>query len=214
MPCCGKAICSGCSHEHDLQINGIPTCPFCRAVKPSAKECIEMMQKRVDSNDADAINQLGQLYSYGDECYSIKKNMGKAVKLYHRSAELGSAEAYHNMGVMYARGDGVSKDETKAKQYFEKGAIGGCNDSRYMLGCYDVIAGSFDQAIKHWLIAAKCGDIRAVNCIKDEMTDGDGTRDHYDQALRSYESYLDAVMSDQRDRAAAYSDDNKYLTEA
>jgi hypothetical protein len=55
MPCCGKIICIGCCQAHDLQSNGsIPTCPFCRACKPSAKEYIEMLEKRADAHDANA----------------------------------------------------------------------------------------------------------------------------------------------------------------
>jgi hypothetical protein len=43
---------------------------------------------------------------------------------------------------------------------------------------------------------------------------GSATIDHYAQALRGYEQYLEEVKSSQRDRAAAYSDEYKYLYEA
>jgi hypothetical protein len=77
----------------------------------------------------------------------------------------------------------------------------------------DATAGSFDRAIKHWLIGASCGDVRAVNYIKKAMTMGKATKDHYAQALRGYKQNLDDVRSDNRDRAAAYSDEYKYLLE-
>jgi hypothetical protein len=36
MPCCGKNICTGCRHEHEIQRSSRPTCPFCRADTPSS----------------------------------------------------------------------------------------------------------------------------------------------------------------------------------
>jgi hypothetical protein len=212
MPCCGKMICSGCCHVHLLQSNGSATCPFCRADIPYyGKEVIKMLEERVDGNDSDAIYNLGRYYFEGDEDCGVKKNVDKAAKLFHRAADLGSAQAYHNLGVMYARGDDVCKDDTKAKHYYEKATMAGCVTSRCNLGSMDANAGSFDRAIKHWLIAARFGDINAVNNIKEAMADGDATRDHYAQALRGYTQYMNYVRSDQRDKAAAYSDANKYL---
>jgi hypothetical protein len=78
--CCGKAICSGCFYEHKRRNNGRPTCPFCRAELPSAKECTAMLEKRVDANDAEAICELGHLYLDGVEPRSIKKDIYKAVE--------------------------------------------------------------------------------------------------------------------------------------
>jgi hypothetical protein len=69
-------------------------------------------------------------------------------------------------------------------------------------------------SIRHWLIAASQGSVNAVDTIKKVMTDGFATRDHYNQALRGYQLYMDEVRSDQRDRAAAYSDKYKYLIDA
>jgi tetratricopeptide (TPR) repeat protein len=212
--CCGKRICMGCAHEHELQSNGSPTCPFCRADTPSAKEHIKMLEKRVDANDANAIYQLGNKYFEGDEVCGIKKDVDKAVKLFHSAAELGCIEPCGRLGVIYDKGEGAIKDKAKAMQYCEKGAMAGCVISRINLGINNANVGSFDRAIKHWLIAASCGDIRAVDLIKKAMAMGSATIDHYAQALRGYEQYLEEVKSSQRDRAAAYSDEYKYLYEA
>jgi TPR repeat protein len=181
---------------------------------PSFKECIDMYEKRVDANDSEAMCHLGMSYFEGDEVVSIKKDIDKAVNLFHRAAELGSAEACRYLGNIYYRGEGLNEDETKAKQYYEKAAMRGCSCSRFNLGCFEFEAGSFDRAIKHWLIAASGGDIRAVGYIKKAMVKGDATRDDYAQALRGCELYLEEVKSSQRDRAAAYSDKYKNLFEA
>jgi TPR repeat protein len=214
MACCGKTICTGCSHEHELQSNGIPTCPFCRADMPPAKKYLKMMKKRVDANDSNAVLHLGNYYFSGDERFRMTKDIDKAVKLYHRAAELGSAVAYRNLGTIYYFGNyGLTKDEIKGTQYFEKAAMAGCAASRYNLGLMDANAGRVDRAIKHWLIAANCGNIRAVDGIKIAMTDGYATRDDYAQALRGYQQWVNEVKNDQRDRAATFNNMYKHLTE-
>jgi TPR repeat protein len=210
MACCGNKICTGCFHEHNLQSNGDPSCPFCRAELPStALEYIKQLEKRVDGNDFDAIFQLGIHYLHGNK--GMTKDLDKTVKLHHRAAELGSSDACHNLALRYYQGDGVSKDETKGQQYFEKGAMAGCASSRFFLGFNDVYAGSFGRAIKHWLIAASQGNVLAVNSIKEAVVTGVATKDHYQQALRGYLQWMNEVKSDQRDRAAAYSEEYKYL---
>jgi hypothetical protein len=209
--CCGQIICSGCCYAHDLQSNGRATCPFCRADKPSAKEYIMLLNKRADTNDANAMCALGDIYFNGKDDLSVKKDREKAVKLYRRAAELGYPSAYNQLGYMYYHGDNVVKDKKQAKQCFEKGAIEGCVYSRYSLGVVEFDEGSFDRATKYWLIAARCGDIRGVYAIRDAMTEGKATRDHYAQALRGYDRYSKKVRTDLRDRAAAYSDAYRYL---
>jgi TPR repeat protein len=175
---------------------------------------VKVLEKRVNANDANAINQLGVWYLHEDERFSITKDTDKAIELLHRAAELGSAQAYHSLGVIFDNGDGVDEDKVKAKQYFEKAAMGGFASSRLNLGNFDAQAGSFDRAIKHWLIAASCGDIRAVGNIKRTMDIRKATRDDYAQALRGYKQSVNEVKSDNRDRAAAYSGKYKYLFDA
>lgn len=116
-------------------------------------------------------------------------------------------------GVIYFEGDGVCKDEKKFWQYIEKGAIAGCVDARTNLGNLAASTGNFEVAIKHLLIAASFGDIRAVNNIKNALHMGQATKDQYRRALRHYQGYLDEVKSDHRDKAAAHSDKFKYLIE-
>jgi TPR repeat protein len=170
-----------------------------------------MLEKRVDSNDVDAIYQFARLYLDGHEVLGITKDTDKAVEFFHRAAELGSVKAYSYLGLSHVRGGCVSKDDAKAKQYFEKAAMAGDADSRFNLGVMEFNADNFDRAIKHWLIAARCGKLDAVNAMKEAMTLGTATRDDYAQALQGYQHYVNDVRSEQRDRAAAYSDEYKYL---
>jgi TPR repeat protein len=212
MACCGKTICAGCRYEHELQSSGRHTCPFCRVDVPSSGiKIMEMLEERLNVNDVEVIYQLGCMHLNGDEVCGIEKDLDKAVELFHRAAELGSAEAYYILGAIYDKGEGVSKDETKAKQYHEKAAMAGDVNSRFILGVVELKDGGFDRAIKHWLIAASCGELRAVNNMNTLTAGGNATRDQYAQALRGYQQYLIEVRSDQRDRAAAHRDEYKYL---
>jgi TPR repeat protein len=162
-----------------------------------------MLEKRVYADDAVAILQLGGYHLNGHEVSGIKIDLEKAVKLFHRASELGCAEAYHQLGNAYEKGCGVSKDVAKARQHYEKGAIGGYVNSRFNLGCYDANHGNFDRAMKHYLIAASQGQVDAVKNIKEIMDMGYATQDHHAEAHRGYKQYLDEVRSDRRDSAAA-----------
>jgi TPR repeat protein len=84
-----------------------------------------LLKKRAEANNSEAIYQLGIMYYHGDDDKKIKQDIGKALELFHRAAELGCALAYNNLGVMHCTGYGVNKDETKSKQYHEKGAMAG-----------------------------------------------------------------------------------------
>ena len=59
------------------------------------------------------------------------------------------------------------------------------------------------RAIKHYMIAVRSGDADSVEVIQEMYIDGDATKDDYMEALRSYQTYLGEIKSDQRDKAAA-----------
>jgi TPR repeat protein len=83
---------------YELQyIDRFPTCPFCRALKPSPEEYIEMMGKRIDSNDA---NAMYEMYLIGEELTNLKQGVREAFKFYHRAADLGSSGACRFLSIM------------------------------------------------------------------------------------------------------------------
>ena len=67
-----------------------------------------------------------------------------------------------------------------------------------------------NTALKHFMIAAGSGYHDSLKMIKQFYLDGYATRDDYAKALKAYQAYLDEVKSDVRDKAAAFSDDNRY----
>jgi len=211
MACCGKIICSGCIHApvYDDQGNKVDNqkCPFCRTPYRKTEEK-ERELKRVEANDPLAINTLGCDYRDGTKRH---RDYTKALELFHRAGELGYTEAYTSIGSLYFNGKGVKVDEKKALHYFERAAIAGDVYARYNLGISEEDTGNFDRAVKHLMIAVRSGDNCSLEEIKRIYSDGHATKDDYTKSLRLYQEYLGEVKSRQRDEAAAFDQDYKYI---
>jgi len=207
--CCGKVLCSGCTHAMEMSDNGVGLCPFCRCTPPeSDKENIKRLKKRVEVGDAHAIFNLGVFYSNGE--YGLTRDRTKALELWHRAGELGYAGAYFNIGIAYDDGRGVERDEKKANHYYEQAAIGGYVKARYNLGCSEYEKSNWDRAIKHLLISAGGRHNNSVKGIQLLYKAGHATKEDYAKALRACQKYLDEIRSEQRDIAAAFGDRYKY----
>ena len=208
--CCGKVICSGCIYAgSNMDGNADQLCPFCRTPAPtSEKEAIERVKKRVEGGDAVAIYNLGCDYAQG--MYGLSQDMDKALELWYRAGELDYAKSYYSIGNAYLQGLGVERDEKKAKHYWELAAMGGDVFARHNLGVSENNAGNIERALKHYMIAVGSGNHGSLKTIKEMYKDVYATKDNYAQALKGYQAYLDEIESDQRDKAAASSDNFKY----
>ena len=208
MSCCGKDICSGCCYADVYDNHGIAIvgkkCPFCRTPVPTTvEEDIERLKKRMEVGDANAFEIMGNAYSRG--C-GLPQNSSKAVELWRKAGKVG----YTNLGNAYFNGEGVERDKKMAKHYFELAAMEGNVMARHNLGAVEYKAGNFDRSLKHDMIAVRGGYTDSVKCIQDMYMDGHATKDHYANALRSHQAYLNEIKSDQRDKAAAFHDDCRY----
>ena len=214
MPCCGKVICCGCCYApaYDDQGNKVDNekCPFCRIEWPrSEAEGVERNKKRVDADDAKAIDNLGCFHRDGTCGYP--QDYTKALELWHQAAELGYAGAYCNIGYAYeVGGEGVEVDKKKAEHYFELAAMGGDVDARHNLGNNEMKTGNIDRALRHYMIAVRSGQSNSLGMIKHFYSSGHATKDDYTEALQSYQLYLGEIKSDQRDKAAAFDAHNRY----
>ena len=207
--CCGKDICSGCTHAVKLRDTGVGLCPFCRTPAPTLhEEMIERIKKRIEAGDANAMFTLGCFYSKGE--IGLPRDLSKALELWHRAGELGYAGAYYNIGHAYYFGEGVERDQEKANHYFELAAMKGHAIARHNLGYFEYEKSNWDRAIKHYMIAAGGGWNGSVKNIQQLFMDGHASKDDYTKALLAYQAYLEEVRSEQRDKAAAYSDKYKY----
>ena len=206
--CCGKMICGGCINAV-ARMDKEEKCPFCRTPAPTSdEEIIKRVMKRVEVGDADAIHNLAYYYNKGN--FGFSQDYAKALELYLRSGELGCAAAYNKVGYAYDYGKGVERDEKKASQYYELAAMRGDVCARHNLGIIEENKGDIDRALKHFMTAVEFGYSKSLVHIKGFFVTGLATKDDYAKALRAYQAYLDEIKSDQRDKAAAFSDIFKY----
>ena len=67
FPCCGKAICCGCDHQHLIKCGNGRTCAFCRMESAkSDEEILARALKRVERNDPRALLNTAMSYGYGE----------------------------------------------------------------------------------------------------------------------------------------------------
>ena len=83
-------------------------------------------------------------------------------------------------------------------------------EARYNVGRTEALAGNIDRALKHFMIAVEGGYNESLKLIKEMYSNGYATKDDYAKALKAYQAYLSEIKSDQRDKAAAFSDSYKY----
>jgi len=172
-------------------------------------EAIERYERRMQANDAIAIYNVGVYYRNGE--YGYPQDYAKALEFYHRAGELGFAEAYRNIGRAYNNGEGVEADKKKAKHYYELAAMEGDAKARHNLGLKEAVEeGNMDRAVKHYVISARDGYADSLEMIKEIYSKGFATKEDYTKALRSYQEYLCEIKSDQRDKAAAVDEENRY----
>jgi len=211
--CCGKVICCGCCYAplYDDQGNEVDNekCPFCRVpTANSDEEYVERLNRRVEANDPIAIHKLGFYYHNGK--YKHPQDYTKALELWHKAAKLGYARAYCNIGYAYLSGEGVNVDKKKSIHYFELAAMGGSVIAQSNLGNMEGHEGNLHRAIKHYIIAAKCGGSDSLKEIQKMYTHGHATKEEYTKALQAYQTYLVDIKSPQRDKAAAFSEKLRY----
>ena len=198
-------LCTGCCYAdvYDNLGNIIvgKKCPFCRTPDPTTdKEVIKRLKKRMEVGDAVAFYVMGCAYDVG--VCGLQQDYAKAVKLWRKAGKFG----YNNIGHAYANGDGVERDAKMASHYYELVAMGGDSYARYNLGVNEENAGNFDRALKHYMIAVRGGYTPSVKAIQRMYKNGHATKDYYASALRSHQAYINEVKSDQRNKAAAFSD--------
>ena len=207
--CCGKMICSGCCHadvyDNLGSIIADEKCPFCRTPVPtSEKEIFERRKKRMEVGDTYAFYIMGCHYHLG--LYGLIRDSAKAVELWHKAGKYG----YSNLGIAYSTGEGVEGDAKMASHYYELAAMEGIVVARANLGVGKYNAGNYDIALKHYMIAVRGGDTDSVKDIQRMYKNGHVAKDHYANALRSHQAYLNEIKSDQRDKAAAFRNDCRY----
>jgi TPR repeat protein len=172
---------------------------------------IQQLHNRLEVNDPWAFGDIGIRYFHGE---GVVQDKSKAFEYFCRGAELGSADALNAVGNAYLKGNGVAKDEKKALYYEELAAMQGNNEARHNLGIDEANAGKYDRALKHWLISCGCGYGESLKGITNLFLENLASNEDYDKALKSYKNYIEEIKSDQRDEAAAFNEQFKYIEDS
>ena len=175
-------------------------CPFCRTPIPSGDaSSLAMVRKRVNKGDADALRFLAEEYYLGD--LGLTKNVSQAIELWTEAAVLGSLEAHFQLGLLFYNGNGVREDKLRGIHHLQQAAMEGCALSRHILGIAEYKGENDELAVQHWVISAKMGYEKPLNCIKTMFKKGDATEAQYAEALRGYQVAAEEMKSHHREEA-------------
>ena len=92
----------------------------------------KMLLKRAEEGDAEAQNELGDCYYFGEK---IEEDIDQAVIWYLKAASQGNDDAQYSLGWCYENGEGVEKDDSSAFMWYCKSAEQGNPDAQNNLGC-------------------------------------------------------------------------------
>jgi len=136
--------------------------------KGDYKSAVNEWRSSANQGDADAQNNLAQMYRKGE---GVLKDDKEALKWYQKAADQGNAGAQHNLGVMYANGEGVLKDDKEAVKWYRKAADQGNASAQNNLGLMYAngkgVLKSMTQA-KYWIQKAYEGDNKEMTALAEE----------------------------------------------
>ena len=96
-PCCGKLVCTGCTHASTWAMGRGDMkncCIFCRAKDLSEEEELSRMKERMNAGHAETFDYMGyKMFEQGD--------IGKALELFNQGANLGHAGSHHCIADVY-----------------------------------------------------------------------------------------------------------------
>src|SRR5713226_6618463 len=128
-------------------------------------------------------------FKAGEDAYH-RGDYATALREWQPLAEQGHAVAQYNLGLLYANGQGVTKDDAKARQWYEKAATQGHAEAQVNLGILLVYARGGPQDYKmavYWLrLSANQGNDLAQRKLGLMYERGDGVPQDYVRAYMWY----------------------------
>ena len=125
----------------------------------------------------------------GEKAYQ-SGDYATALREWQPLAELGQAVAQYQLGLLYANGKGVTKDDAKARQWFEKAAIQGHTEAQVNLGVLLMYARGGQQdykmAVYYLRLAANRGNDVAQRRLGELFERGEGVQQDYVKAYMWY----------------------------
>jgi uncharacterized protein len=160
-------------------------------------QAITWLRKAAYQGDADAQNDLGDLYEDGR---GGAKDEAQAVVWYRKAADQGNTHAQYNLGVMYANGEGVAKDAAQALAWYRKAADQGDANAELNLGFLyhngEGVPKDATQAASWTRKAADQGDAQAQFNLGVAYKYGDGVPKDAAQAVVWYRKAADQGSAD------------------
>jgi ankyrin repeat protein len=125
--------------------------------------------KPVQGNQADKIDSIAARYSKGLEAAN-RGNFQEALVIWKALANDGHSPSQYQLGRIYARGDGVKRDFTVARKFFENAANNNFADASFSLGIMylkgDGVSKDKTKAIRYLQEAEKGGNKKAGEILK------------------------------------------------
>jgi TPR repeat protein len=127
-------------------------------VKDYAK-ALPLLKQAAEAANAEAMNQLGELYYYGS---GVVEDNAKAGEWFQKAAEAGNAKGMFQLGSLYENGLGTARDYVRARHWYLKAAEAGNASAMTNLGSlYEHglgVAQDYAQARQWYQKAADAGD--------------------------------------------------------
>ena len=95
----------------------------------------------------------------------------------------------------------ILEDNDKAIRHWKLAAMGGHEYARYNIGGFEYENGHIDRAMKHFMIAARCGYNKALEAVGEGYKDGHVTKDEYANILRACRDSQDEMKSERREKS-------------
>ena len=210
--CCGKIICFGCYKANEIIVENqseiAHTCPFCRAPETTGEQYFLQLETRAQKHP-DACLALGEAYIKGH--YGNSKDELKALDCWIRAAELGDATSCAAISRRYDTAESILPMNKKRSVLFARlGALRGDLWGRYNIGIAEDEDGNHEIAIRHWKIAAECGNQLSLDHLKDIFnTGGPGkefiSKGDMDKIYRLCHEAQEEVRSEEREKYVAES---------
>jgi TPR repeat protein len=148
---------------------------------------INSLQDACEGGDANSCNDLGLIYSYGQD---VELDLALAAKYFAQACDGGETTGCSNLGNMYRRGEGVTQDFNQAAVYFQKACDGGDADDCAMLGWAYLDGDGLDQdyarAVGNFRKACDGGDADGCLGLATVHDEGLGVPEDLGRAVEFY----------------------------
>ncbi|MDR2902170.1 MAG: sel1 repeat family protein [Lactobacillales bacterium] len=150
------------------------------------EKALEYLNKSLKSNYDLPQALMGYLYSEGT---IVPKDKKLSMELYQKAADQGNISALLNLGVSYYTGDGVTRNVSKAIEYFnkipipEKPVVG-----RYLGDIYSTETNlvNYAKAFSYYFQSAKENDLSAYHALGKMYQNGLGIDKNMIEAIKYY----------------------------